>query len=139
MKSQRDVSKYNLKDGFSSLLNYDPVSYRQGDKGVETTGDIALEYKGVIYTFASQENQEEFLTKPTSYEPTYGGWCAYAMALGRTIDINPKFFTIVGDRTHFFVNSRAKRNFDRDIEKYEAQADANWEELSGEKPPTSEI
>ena len=136
----RDVSQYNLKEGgLSALVNYDPVSFRLGDKGVTGTDELSLDHEGVIYKFANQENLDEFLTKPTTYEPTYGGWCAYAMALGSKVDINPKHFIVVGDRTHFFVNSRAKRNFSKDIEKFEAQADVNWEEISGETPPSNEI
>lgn len=130
----RDVSNYNLEEGVG-LKGYDPVGTQLNEKATKGTEALALEYDNVIYKFASEENQEIFLDKPGQFEPTYGGWCAYAMALGKRININPAHFIIVGDRIHYFVNKRAKRNFAKDIADFEKRADDNWKEMSGEAPP----
>lgn len=129
----RNVAKYNLTDGLG-LKGFDPVSYfpeggAQVSKGL--TG-VFYEYEGVTYHFSSTENRDIFITNPEKYEPTYGGWCAYAMAFGSQVDIQPELFTIHGNRIHFFVSSRAKRSFDREITKFENDADKNWFDISGE-------
>lgn len=131
----RNASAYNLNDGVG-LKSFDPVSFfpEGGDRGVRGDSQLAQSHLGVTYLFENEENRELFFTDTQKFEPTYGGWCAWAMTYGGYVDVNPSFFTINGNRIHFFVNSRAKRNFDRDIEGNEARADNNWKNLSGEDP-----
>lgn len=134
-QSGRNVSEYNLVNGVG-LKGYDPVSFFPEGGGAPLVGSDALEYEhlGVVYKFANADHRELFISNPDKYEPTYGGYCAYAMASGSKVDIQPQFFTINGNRLHFFVSSRAKRNFDRDVEDFERRADANWMTISGESP-----
>lgn len=131
----RNSALYNLDAGVG-LKGYDPVSYfaEGGSTPQKGSQAFSLEHEGVEYHFVSQENLETFKTLPERYEPTYGGWCAWAMANGSRVDINPTIFTINGNRLHFFISRRAKRNFDRDLDKYEARADNNWRDISGEEP-----
>lgn len=128
----RNISEYNPFDG-KTQYGFDPVSYFEGEP-LEGLNEIQGEYGGLTYFFASEENKETFLSNPTKFEPTYGGWCAWAMVNGITIDIDPNLYTISGDRIHFFVNRGAKARFDRDIDGNSATADSNWEDISGELP-----
>lgn len=134
-QADRNSALYNLDQGIG-LKGYDPVSYfaEGGMSPLKGSASFELEFKGVIYHFANQENLETFQTMPERYEPTFGGWCAWAMANGSRVDINPTIFTVNGNRLHFFISKRAKRNFDRDIAKYERKADDNWRAISGEEP-----
>ena len=131
----RDVSQYNLQQGVG-LGGYDPVAIfpEGGGRALVGTAEFKLENHGVIYMFSSSQNMETFKAAPAKYEPTYGGWCAYAMASGSKVPIQPTLFTIHGNRAHYFVASRAKANFDADISGYEVKADANWKQISGEDP-----
>ncbi len=131
----RNSAAYNLEAGLA-LKGYDPVSYfaEGGSLPQKGKSSLSLEHKGVTYFFASNDNREVFKTIPERYEPTYGGFCAWAMANGSAIDIIPEIFTINGNRLHLFFSKRAKRNFDRDVTKYEGKADSNWKSLSGESP-----
>lgn len=130
----RNVSEYNLQ-GALGMKGYDPVSYwpEGGSEAMAGDSSITLNYEGVTYRFTSTENRELFLNEPEKYESTYGGWCAWGMANGSKIEINPEIYTIAGKRIHFFIARRAKRNFDRDIPKYEQKADVNWKRFSGEE------
>lgn len=131
----RNVSKYNLL-GDLGLKGYDPVAVFPEGGSRPTKGSPSFEilHRGVSYLFTSQRNLDLFRGNPLKYEPTYGGWCAYAMASGSTVDIDPTLVTLHGSRAHYFVSSRAKRNFDADIDGFEVRADSNWEKISGEKP-----
>ncbi len=131
----RNVSKYNLQ-GDLGLKGYDPVAVfpEGGGKAMKGNGSFSVIHEGVSYHFFSQKNLSLFKTHPEKYEPTYGGWCAYAMASGSTVEIDPTLFTIHGNRAHFFISSRAKRNFDSDVAGFEKRADDHWERISGEKP-----
>ncbi len=133
--ADRNVAEYNLQ-GTIGLKGYDPVSYWQegGSRPQKGNTAISFDYEGVRYLFSSEANKDLFQLMPEKYEPTYGGWCAWAMAHGSNVDINPEIYTIAGNRIHFFVGNRPKRNFDRDIAKYEALADNFWKQMSGEEP-----
>lgn len=131
----RNITEYNLTNGVG-LKGYDPVSYFPEGGGKPLLGK--MEYKinhlGVTYFFANVQDLELFVGNPDKYEPTYGGYCAYAMASGSKVDIQPALFTIHGNRLHLFVAKRAKQFFDADIAGFEINADNFWLKISGESP-----
>ena len=131
----RNVAEYNLTNGVA-LKGYDPVSYfpEGGGNPLKGITQLKLNYLGVTYFFANSQNLDLFVENPDKYEPTYGGFCAFAMASGTRVDIQPSFFTIHGNRLHFFVSKRAKQNFDSDIAGFETKADSFWKQISGEEP-----
>lgn len=138
----RNVAEYNLNSAGVSVIDvqsskaFDPVAYfpEGGSVALEGKAEISLSYEGVEYYFANEQNKNTFLSNPQKYEPTYGSWCARAMVTGAKVPINARLFTVKGNRLYLFVNTRAKRFFDRNIDKYAADADREWEKISGEKP-----
>jgi YHS domain-containing protein len=132
----RDISNYNNEQGDVALLGYDPVSYFKEGGARPILGDakIALNYMGINYHFANLKNLEVFKLNANKYEPTYGGYCAYAMASGAKVQIDPLVYTIHGNRAHFFVSNRAKIKFDADVAGFETKADDFWKMISGETP-----
>ncbi len=131
----RNEAEYNLENGLG-LKGFDPVGYfaEHGGKALQGDPSIALTYGGVTYHFSSEENREIFTQNPTKYEPTYGGWCAWAMANEAYFDIDPMLFTQNGNRMHFFISASAKLQFDEDLENRENDADVFWEDETGETP-----
>ena len=80
---------FNVKKNIA-LEGYDPISYFEGKptKGKEA---LKLSYEGIVYQFATQANLNKFKTKPSIYEPQYGGWCAYAMGeSGEKVKVDPE-------------------------------------------------
>ena len=138
----RDVSHYNLSSTGTGVIHhtsniaYDPVSYFPEANGSPQKGlkEFAHIYENVEYLFSSQKNKELFISNPEKYEPTYGGYCARAMAVGQKVEVDPKVFILSGNRLHLFINKRAKRVFERNFNKLEADADNHWLTISGEKP-----
>jgi len=131
----RNVDQYNKMSNFG-LKGYDPVSYfpEGGSTPLQGLEQYKLDYMGVTYLFSSAVNLDLFVNDPDLYEPTYGGWCAYAMASGSKVDIQTSLYTIHGRRIHFFVAKRAKANFDKDVTGHEIRADNFWKQISGEEP-----
>lgn len=97
--------------------------------GAVAPGDAALAvvHDGVTYYFASQITREQFQAEPQRYMPQYGGYCAYAVALGKKFDGDPRFADIVDGRLYLFVNAVA-------FEKYLADKD-NTLRMAAEKWP----
>lgn len=139
----RNTAEYNLNSQGAGMVSgssanaqaFDPVSFfsEGGSKGLVGLSEFTVIHEGVEYLFASAENMKTFITSPKKYEPTYGGWCARAMVEGQKVHINTDYFTVIGNRSFFFVNSRAKRFFDGDLEKNTAKADKEWKRISGEE------
>lgn len=132
---ERKTSVYNLESGVA-LKGYDPVSYfnEGGGRPQQGVASFRLNYMGVTYFFASAANLDLFVQNPDKYEPTYGGWCAFAMASGSKVDVVPTIYTINGNRLHLFFSQRAKGKFDADVTGFEMNADKHWKSISGEGP-----
>lgn len=134
----RTESHYNLDDGLA-IKGYDPVAYfpEGGSKPTKGSKDITTKVGGVTYRFASQDHLDKFKANPDRYEPTYGGWCAYAMVDGEKASIDPKSFIAKGHRLFLFYNglfgdTRAKW-LKRDHDEQAQEADEHWKKLTGEK------
>lgn len=134
---QPDRNESQYSNQYPVVLDgYDPVSYFPEGGGTPAKGDQLIHhmYGMRIYHFASAANRDLFIANPLKYEPTYGSWCAYGMANGAKIKINPLVYTINGNRSHFFINRSAKGSFDSDLVAREASADRHWKRFSGEEP-----
>ncbi|MDX2134175.1 MAG: YHS domain-containing (seleno)protein [Saprospiraceae bacterium] len=76
----------NVDENGVILHGHDPVSLREGH---DTAGspDISLKHKGAVYQFANVENKKKFQANPALYEPRFGGYCAYGLAVGNLAPI----------------------------------------------------
>jgi len=82
------------------------VAYFTQKKAVKGKSLITSTYEGVIYYFSTQANKDAFLKSPSSYEPQYGGWCAYAMgSSGEKVEIDPETFKIIEGKLYLFYNA----------------------------------
>ena len=125
--AQRDVGAYNLGAGDLVLGGYDPVAYL-ADEPAATPGraELELEHDGQRFRFASEENRAAFRADPARYEPAYGGWCAFAMAGQRRVDVDPRAFVVQDGRLHLFASGDTRERWIAGQPALRAQADASW-------------
>lgn len=124
---------FNLSDKGLAIQGYDPVAYFTQKKPVTGKKELAIIYQGLTYYFSSQTNKDLFLESPLSYEPAYGGWCAYAMgAKGEKVSIDPETFKIIDNKLYLFYN-RLFNNTLQDWNKNETalkqKADQSWKKI----------
>ena len=121
--------QFNLSDGVA-ISGYDPVAYFISNKAVKGSKENALVQEGVTYYFSSAANKEAFKKDPAKYEPSYGGWCSYAMgAKGEKVDIDPKTFKIVDGKLNLFYNkffNNTLTDWNKDETNLKKKADAYW-------------
>ena len=123
---------FNVKKNIA-LEGYDPISYFEGKptKGKEA---LKLSYEGIVYQFATQANLNKFKTKPSIYEPQYGGWCAYAMGeSGEKVKVDPETFKIINGKLYLFYNfwgNNTLTDWNKREKKYLEAGDKNWEKLA---------
>lgn len=91
-------------------------------------GDAAhtVVYEGVAYYFASAESARLFKAAPEKYAPQYGGFCAYAVALGKKLDGDPNFADIVNGKLYLFVNAEIFEKYKKDSARILAKAEKTW-------------
>ncbi|MDI9258011.1 YHS domain-containing (seleno)protein [Flavobacterium sedimenticola] len=126
------TKELNLEKGIA-LQGYDPVAYFTQKKAVKGKSSIAATFEGVTYYFASNDNKETFKKNPSSYEPQYGGWCAYAMgANGEKVEVDPQTFKIVNGKLFLFYNAyfnNTLKSWNKDEANLNRKADANWKKI----------
>ncbi len=129
--AQADIraKQFNLDDGLA-IKGYDPVAYFKQNKAVEGKKKWKYNYEGVTYYFADSTNKATFKSTPKSYEPQYGGWCAYSMGnLNVKEDINPQSFKIVNGKLYLFyytISVNALNKWNKDEERLKPLGDINW-------------
>lgn len=142
-KGERDVKHFNLDKNKLAIEGYDPVAYfpEGGGKPLKGSDKISVTHKGVVYRFASEANKALFLKTPDRFEPQYGGWCAYAMAQGEKVEIDPKSFKITDGKLHLFYKSffnDTREKWIKDEAALATKANSNWKSIL-EKPAPKQL
>lgn len=113
-----------------ALREFDAVSYFKESRPLKGLSKFYHHYQGITYYFANAENLEEFKKSPDKYEPAYGGWCAYTVALnGERVKVNPVTYKIMDGKLYLFYNYNSDNRllkWNRDIKRLRAAADKNW-------------
>jgi YHS domain-containing protein len=132
--AQPDVRgrQFNLEDGLA-IQGYDPVAYFAQSKAVKGVKQFSHTLDGVTYYFMSAANRDSFVKDPKSYEPQYGGWCAYAMGeAGEKVEVDPETFKISDGKLYLFYNAFFNNTLPK-WNKMEAalksKADNNWKKI----------
>jgi YHS domain-containing protein len=137
---KRDTSNYNLDKNHLAIEGYDPVAYfpEGGGKPLKGSDKFTHTHRGVTYRFANQANLDAFKKDPNKYEPTYGGWCASAMADGgRKVEIDPENFKVTNGRLFLFYKSLFQNALDywkKDEKGHTKEADDWWKKVAKEEP-----
>lgn len=123
---------FNLEKAVA-LSGYDPVAYFTEGKAIRGSNRNALTHQGVMYYFSSPHNRDLFAGKPASYEPQYGGWCAYAMgAKGEKVPVDPDTFKIIKGKLYLFYNrffNNTLKDWNKDEARLMEKADQSWKHI----------
>lgn len=122
---------FNLSKSGLAIDGYDPVAYFKSNKPVEGKKEFAVSHQGAVYYFSSAENKDAFIKNPSSYEPQYGGWCAYAMGKnGEKVSVDPETFKIINGKLFLFYNrffNNTLTSWNKDETNLKTKADTNWQ------------
>ncbi|HXL58783.1 MAG TPA: YHS domain-containing (seleno)protein [Chitinophagaceae bacterium] len=123
---------FNL-DQNVAIQGYDPVTYFKENKAVKGKIELSVSYQGITYYFSSEENKDLFVKNPATYEPQYGGWCAYAMGKsGEKVEIDPSTFKILNGKLYLFFNkyfNNTLKSWNKDEASLRTKADTNWQKI----------
>lgn len=127
------TKNFNLSGQGIAIEGYDLVSYFLEKKPVKGKKELAVYYQGVSYWFSTPEHKALFLKNPATYEPAYGGWCAYAMgAKGEKVSIDPETYKIVNNKLYLFYNrffNNTLKEWNKDETNLKSKADQSWNKI----------
>ena len=109
-----------------AVHGYDVVAYFRGKGPTRGSDKYATAHAGATFRFASQENLDTFKTEPSKYEPAYGGFCAYGVALGKKFDGDPRFWKIVDGKLYLNLNADIQKEWSKEERPNITKADSNW-------------
>nr|WP_321254188.1 YHS domain-containing (seleno)protein [uncultured Ruegeria sp.] len=112
--------------GGAAMAGYDPVSYFVDDAPVLGHAEHSLMWKGVEWHFASAENQERFERDPRAFAPQFGGYCAYAMALGLLSSTDPLAWKVVDGRLYLVHSLAIEKVWQEDMALNIRLAEEHW-------------
>ena len=118
--------------GNLAVDGYDAVAYFTAGRAVKGRKQISHEWRDARWRFASEENLSEFKSSPEKYAPQYGGYCAYAMADNRKVDIDPDAFTVSDGELYLNYSKKVRVVWLENQERYIREADQNWSKLQNE-------
>lgn len=109
-----------------AIKGYDPVAYFTLGKPAKGLNNYELEWKGARWRFVNQDHLERFKAAPDQYAPQYGGYCAWAVAQGKTAGIDPDRWKIVDGKLYLNYNKKVQERWEADIPGFIQKANANW-------------
>ncbi|QIG80815.1 YHS domain-containing (seleno)protein [Stakelama tenebrarum] len=120
---------YTLSGAGLGVHGFDTVALSTLNAVAHGDARYTVVHEGVAYYFASQISADMFAEVPDRYLPQYGGFCAYAVALGKKLDGDPRFADIVDGKLYLFVNAIAFGKYLEDKENVLRRAEAMWPEI----------
>jgi YHS domain-containing protein len=123
------AGEINLDRSGLALKGYDPVAYFKAGQPIEGKGEFTARHGGASYRFSNQANRDEFTASPEKFVPQYGGYCAYGVASGYKVGIDPEAWTIVDGKLYLNYSQSVRRRWREDIPGHIRKADAEWPAL----------
>jgi hypothetical protein len=87
-------------------------------------------WRDANWRFASQENLNLFKQNPEMYAAQYGGYCAWAMAGGKTASIDPDVWHIEAGKLYLNYNKNVQKEWFETLEADIVSADKNYPKIT---------
>jgi hypothetical protein len=118
----------NASQGLA-IQGYDVVAYFTDGRPVRGVADFVHRWRDAEWRFASAAHRDAFAAAPERYAPQYGGFCAYGVARGTRVDVDPTAWRIVDGKLYLNYSQSVNRTWLNDVPGYIRQADRNWVQL----------
>jgi YHS domain-containing protein len=112
-----------------AIKGYDPVAYFLDGKPIKGGKAYSFAYNGATWHFSSEKHLRLFREDPAKYVPQYGGYCAYGVASGYKVKIEPEAWVIIDNKLYLNYDLGTQKAWNKDREGFIARANANWPKL----------
>ena len=122
----------NMTRGGGAVQGYDTVAYHTMAAAVPGDPQFTAEWLHATWYFVSAENRDLFVADPDKYLPAYGGYCAFAVAQGVKVGIDPAAWTIFEGRLYLNESDLTRKAWQKDTPYYIGLADRHWAKIKFE-------
>ncbi|WP_425259558.1 YHS domain-containing (seleno)protein [Rubrivivax sp. RP6-9] len=112
-----------------AINGYDTVAYFSAGKAVPGLEDLSLAWNGATWRFSSATNLALFKANPERYAPQYGGYCAYGVAQGYLVKVDPEQFTVRDGKLYLNYDAAVQARWSQDIDRHVSSADRKFPQL----------
>ncbi len=112
-----------------AIRGYDTVAYFTQGKPVEGKPEHSIDWRGATWLFSTQEHAELFDAEPEKYAPQYGGYCAYGVAQGYLVKIEPDQWSIVDNKLYLNYDRGVQKKWVKDIPGFITKANDQFSAL----------
>jgi YHS domain-containing protein len=109
-----------------AIKGYDPVAYFSKSQPTKGRDNITYEWQGATWHFENEENKSVFVKNPEKYAPQYGGYCAYGLAKGYKVKIEPDVWAIENGKLYLNYDKGVQKDWDKDRMGYIKKANENF-------------
>lgn len=126
------ADEVNVTNGIASagvplgLHGVDAVALTRHHDVAEGSARHTVVTDDVAYYFTSAQSAKQFEDDPGRYLPQYGGFCAYAVAVGKKFDGDPRYADIVDGKLYLFVSEEIFVKYKQDRKNILSKAEATW-------------
>jgi YHS domain-containing protein len=113
----------------TAINGYDTVAYFTENKPVKGQDAHAFEWKGAKWKFASQANLDLFKGSPDKYAPQFGGYCAFGVAKGGLVKVDPDQFTVLDGKLYLNFDASVQKDWLKDRANLIKTAEAKFPDL----------
>jgi YHS domain-containing protein len=115
--------------GDTAIRGYDTVAYFTEGKPVKGQDAFVTEWMGAKWKFASKAHLDRFKASPDKYAPQYGGYCAFGVAQGYLVKVEPDQFKILDGKLYLNYDASVQATWLKDPAGYIRTADAKFAQL----------
>lgn len=113
----------------AAIRGYDPVAYFLDGRPVPGSDRYVHVWRGARWKFASQAHLDRFVAAPEQYAPQYGGYCAYGVADGHLVKIEPEQWAVIDGKLYLNYDAAVAGKWKKDPAGYIRKADAAFDGL----------
>jgi len=118
-------AEINVQSG-AAIRGYDPVAYHRELQPIKGSEEFTANWKGAVWRFSSARNRDLFKAEPEKYAPQYGGYCAYGVAGGYAVGIDPHAWSVVDGKLYLNYSPSVQASWKQDVPGFLRKANANW-------------
>lgn len=112
-----------------AIKGYDPVAYFEQGGPRQGLAKHTLQHAGVRWQFSSAANKAKFEQNPERYMPAYGGYCAYGVAQGYLVKIEPNAWAIRNGKLYLNYSTSVQQTWSKSPDAYIDKANSRWPKL----------
>lgn len=113
----------------TAINGYDTVAYFTQGKPVKGSDSFVFQWKEAKWKFSTQANLDLFRASPEKYAPQYGGYCAYGVANGNLVKVDPEQFTVLDGKLYLNYDADVQQAWKQDIPGFNTLADSKFQAL----------